>query len=49
MGWMHKHPQSDPQSALEHCVCLLQLFCSCGWGIKFILLLWQAQKQQHDF
>ena len=29
-------------------MCLLQLFFPCGCGTKFILPLWQAQKQ-HDF
>ena len=44
MSQVHKHSHSE----LEHCVCLLQLFCPWGCGIKFILLLMHAHKQQ-DF
>ena len=40
--WVHNHPYS----VLEHCVCLLQLFCSCGWGIKFVLLLMHAHNNK---
>ena len=29
-------------SLLDHCVCLPKLFCSCGWGMKFVLLLMHA-------
>ena len=28
--------QKHSHSVLEHCACLLQLFCSCGLGIKFV-------------
>ena len=41
MSQVHKHSYR----VLEHCVCLLQLFCSCGCGIKFVLLLWKVHKQ----
>ena len=44
MGQVHKHSHS----VIEHCVCLLPLFCSCGCGIKFISLLWQAHKKHSN-
>ena len=36
MGWVHLHPNS----VLEYCVCLLQLFCPCGWGKKSFCCWW---------
>ena len=38
----------NPQSVLDHGVCLLQLLSPFGCGIRFITLLWQTHKQ-HDF
>ena len=42
IGWVHNHPHS----VLEHCVCLLHLFYSCGWGEKDVLLLFHAQNNK---
>jgi hypothetical protein len=42
MSQVHKHPHS----VVDHCVCLLQLFYFCGFGMKFILLMWKNNEQQ---
>ena len=45
MGQVQKHCNS----VLEECFCLLLPIPPYDCGIKFIMLLWQAHKQQHDF
>ena len=44
MGWVHYHSHR----VLEHCVCLPQLFCSCGCGMKFISLVWCGRHKNNN-